>query len=146
MSGRAERRRRERAERKRANQTGDVTRTDRADGTSSVKATGAAAERLSTSVEAQLAAFRARFGREPEPDDPLFFDPDAPGDTPRPLPVAGFEAAVVDAMVASGVSPSIVYAYQQTGMVVTEDNWSLLSAEELAEWDAALARYRDTHR
>jgi hypothetical protein len=145
MSGRAERRRRERAERKRANQTGDITRTENPDGTSSIDASGAAAERLGASVEAQLAAFRARFGRDPEPDDPLFFDADAPGDEPRPLPVAGFEAAVVEAMVASGVSPAIVYAYQQTGMLVTEENWSLLSAEELAEWDAALARYRGTY-
>lgn len=28
-------------------------------------------------LEEQLRAFRAKFGRDPGPDDPLFFDPDA---------------------------------------------------------------------
>jgi hypothetical protein len=34
-------------------------------------------------LEWQLEAFRAKFGREPEANDPIFFDPSA--DEPRPL-------------------------------------------------------------
>ncbi|MFI2747265.1 hypothetical protein ACH5BA_13310 [Kitasatospora sp. NPDC018623] len=37
---------------------------------------------LQDAVQRQLARFREKFGREPGPDDPLFFDPDA--DEPRP--------------------------------------------------------------
>jgi hypothetical protein len=36
-------------------------------------------------LEEQKAAFRAKFGREPGPKDPIFFDPDA--EEPRPIPI-----------------------------------------------------------
>jgi hypothetical protein len=64
-------------------------------------------------LEEQLRAFRAKFGRDPGPDDPLFFDPDA--DEPRPLNRATIEAGMVDAMERAGISPAQIYAFQQTG-------------------------------
>ena len=42
----------------------------------------------------------------------------------------------------ANVRPEIIYAYQKTGRLVTEENSQLLSAEELAEWDAAVDEYR----
>lgn len=36
----------------------------------------------------QRAAFKVKFGREVEPDDPIFFDPDGPDDEPVSLPRA----------------------------------------------------------
>jgi hypothetical protein len=39
--------------------------------------------KLQEALEAQRAAFTAKFGREPGPHDPIFFDPDA--DVPRPI-------------------------------------------------------------
>jgi hypothetical protein len=38
---------------------------------------------LSQDMEAQRKLFREKFGRDPGPHDPLFFDPDA--DEPRPM-------------------------------------------------------------
>ena len=38
---------------------------------------------LAAAMEQQLAAFRAKFGREPGPDDPVFFDLDK--DVPTPI-------------------------------------------------------------
>ena len=35
------------------------------------------------SLKKQLESFKEKFGREPGPDDPIFFDPDY--DVPRPL-------------------------------------------------------------
>jgi hypothetical protein len=40
-------------------------------------------ERAMEILDLQLQAFRTKFGREPGPDDPVFFDPEA--DEPRPL-------------------------------------------------------------
>lgn len=42
----------------------------------------------------------------------------------------------------ANVSPEFIYAYQKTGRLMTEENARLLSAEELAEWDAAVDEYR----
>jgi hypothetical protein len=39
-------------------------------------------------MQQQLQAFREKFGREPGPDDPIFFDPDA--DTPQPFRLEKF--------------------------------------------------------
>ncbi len=39
---------------------------------------------VATALESQMERFREKFGRDPGPDDPIFFDPDA--DSPRPLP------------------------------------------------------------
>ncbi len=147
MSERAERRRRarEEAKRTRTNQTGDVVRTDNLDGTASVSFSGAVGDEVSEAVEQQLAAFRKRFGREPRGDDPLFFDPDAPGDGPVPISLASMESAFVEAMVETGMPGSLIYAYQQTGLLLTEDNWSLRSDEEIEEWNEAIARYKTLH-
>lgn len=40
------------------------------------------------------------------------------------------------------VRPEIIYAYQKTGRLVTEENAQHLSEEELAEWNAAVDEYR----
>jgi putative PIN family toxin of toxin-antitoxin system len=39
---------------------------------------------VAAALESQMERFREKFGRDPGPDDPIFFDPDA--DSPRPLP------------------------------------------------------------
>jgi hypothetical protein len=83
-------------------------------------------------LEEQLQAFRAKFGRDPGPDDPLFFDPDA--DEPRPLNWVAVEAGMVDAMERAGFSPAQIYAFQQTGILPVEGLLDRVSAERLQEF------------
>jgi hypothetical protein len=90
-------------------------------------------------LDAQRELFRAKFGREPRPDDPLFFDPEA--DEPRPLEVEKVTADIVRAMEAAGVHPRLIHAYRRTGLLVSEDNVDRLGPRELAEWRAALEEY-----
>jgi hypothetical protein len=55
-------------------------------------------------IEHQLAAFRKKFGREPGPTDPIFFDRDA--EEPRPISQHKqdeYERGIVEAM-ATGAS------------------------------------------
>jgi site-specific recombinase XerD len=51
-------------------------------------------------MKMQLQAFREKFGREPGPDDPVFFDPDQ--DAPTPLTPERFEEMLRQDMKASG--------------------------------------------
>ena len=84
--------------------------------------------------------FRKKFGDDPRPDDPIFFDPDA--DEPRPISDDRYEQAMVEAMAAAGIRPELIYAFKRTGRIVTERNQSLLTPEELREWDAAIDEYK----
>src|SRR5271169_3841298 len=46
------------------------------------------------------------------------------------------------AMVAAGIRPEIIYAHRKTGgLLVTEENQGKLSAEDIAEWEAAIDEY-----
>ena len=91
-------------------------------------------------MQQQLQVFREKFGREPGPDDPIFFDPDA--DTPQPFRLEKFLEESTEAMVAAGIRPEIIYAHRKTGgLIVTEENQEKLSAEDIAEWEAAIDEY-----
>jgi hypothetical protein len=90
-------------------------------------------------VERQLQAFRQKFGREPGPGDPLFFDPDS--DTPQPFSLERSLEESTRAMVAAGIRPEIIYAHRKTGLIVTEENRDKLAEGALAEWEAALDEY-----
>jgi hypothetical protein len=71
-------------------------------------------------------------GREPVEGDLVFFD--APG--PEEL-----RSQAVEIMQRAGIDPALIYAYRKTGLMVTEDNKSLLSERDLAEWNAAIDEY-----
>ena len=91
-------------------------------------------------MQQQLQAFREKFGREPGPEDPIFFDPDA--DTPQPFRLEKFLEESTEAMVAAGIRPEIIYAHRKTGgLIVTDENQEKLSAEDIAEWEAAIDEY-----
>jgi hypothetical protein len=84
--------------------------------------------------------FRAKFGRDPHPMDPLLFDPDA--DEPRPLDERRVKAAMVKAMSCAGFEPEAIYAFEKTDLVATMQDAGDLEGEELAEWRAAIYEYR----
>jgi len=99
---------------------------------------------LADELRAQMERFRAKFGREPGPSDPVFFDPDA--DEPRPLNIdAAFdELAAIAGEV--GVSPQLIYAMKKTGRIVTENNKQFLTPAELKEWNDAIEEYHQKIR
>lgn len=67
-------------------------------------------------------------------------EPSPPGD--QPISEDEVMAAMMEVFRLAGTPPHIVYAAQKTGRIVTVENQHLLSSEELAEWDAAVAEYR----
>jgi hypothetical protein len=99
-------------------------------------------EDLAALIQEQKEAFRRKFGREMDPQDPLFFDPDA--DLPQP-PSDGNHEQLLEEMTAlmeeAGIHPAHVYAFRKTGRIVTEENRPMLSAAEWKEWESALREH-----
>jgi hypothetical protein len=89
-------------------------------------------------VRQQREKFIAKYGREPGPDDLLFFD--AP-------PVEQVEFQMVQAMKKAGINPAIIYAFEKTdGLLVTEENKHLISDKDLDAWQAAIEEYEAKRR
>ena len=91
-------------------------------------------------LEDQKELFQKKFGREPGPGDPIFFDPDA--DTPIPLDEDVIRTGITKAMASAGIDPALIYAFHRTGLIISEENVHLMSPEDLAEWQAALDEYK----
>jgi SEC-C motif len=87
-------------------------------------------------LEEQRQKFRQQFGRDPGPDDLLFFD--AP-------PLEQVEHQLVEAMKRAGLDPALIHAFEQTGLLVTEDNQHLIPEQDLQAWQAAVAAYNARH-
>jgi SEC-C motif len=106
-------------------ETGEVLR--------SVPLNNEARGELEQALAVQREKFIAKFGREPGPDDPIFFDLDE--DKARD--------DVANAMRASGIAPALIYAYEETGLIVTEDNRRMIPDVDLREFDAKVREYYD---
>ncbi len=87
-------------------------------------------------LDEQRRKFVKKFGREPGPEDKVFFD--AP-------PLEHFEAEMVGAMKATGINPAVIYAYEKTGLLVSEENQHLIPDADLAEWEAAIEEHSRLH-
>jgi hypothetical protein len=92
-------------------------------------------------LKEQRQQFRDKFGRDPGPQDPVWFDPDC--EVPTPIDPDKYMATTVAAMREAGLGEALIYAYVRTGgMLVTKENKHLWSKEDLEEWNDALAEYK----
>ena len=87
-------------------------------------------------LQEQRQKFIDRHGRESGLNDPVFFD--------LP-PLEHVEHAMVEAMKKAGIDPAFIYAYEKTGLVVTEENQHLIPEKDLNEWQAAIHEYEAIH-
>lgn len=94
---------------------------------------------LQNAMQRQFRAFREKFGRDPGPDDPVFFDHDSAA--PSPMRLETLQREFVAVMTEARVSPAYIYAYCRTGLIVTEENYRLISPEDRAAWDLAMEEY-----
>jgi hypothetical protein len=99
-------------------------------------------QEVQKAIEAQLKAFRQKFGRDPRPGEPLIFDPDAP--EPTPYPENRMVAELVEAMQKAGTPPEIIYAFKKTGLFLIES--SPASPRDRNEWNNAIAEYFEMER
>jgi hypothetical protein len=59
------------------------------------------------------------------------------------LDTAELTQVMVEAMKKTGFSPAYIFAFEQTGLLVTQENYDLVPEADLAEWKAAMDRYRE---
>lgn len=90
-------------------------------------------------LRAQRQAFIDKFGREPGPDDPVMFDPDA--DTPVPISEEKVRAQMLEAMRAAEIPSHLIYAYAKTGFIVGQEGYGNMSLEDRAEYNASIREY-----
>ncbi|MEU5430073.1 hypothetical protein AB0H73_31380 [Streptomyces olivoreticuli] len=124
-----------------------VERIWNADGSSKIRISTDTSQggELKEALEGQLDAFREKFGREPGPGDPFFFDPDA--DEPTRLTKEHFDDMMLDMVehaVEMGIDPAFLHAWREVGYVVTEENRSGFTAAEAIAFNRALARHQET--
>jgi hypothetical protein len=84
---------------------------------------------LAEFVDEQKRKFEEQHGREIGSGDRLFFD--AP-------PLEHAKHFMVEAMKKAGLDPALIYAFEKTGMLVTEENQHLIPESDLDEWEAAI--------
>jgi hypothetical protein len=87
----------------------------------------------------QREAFRQKFGRDPGPNDPVFFDPDA--DEPVKMASNRMDADIIMALRRSGAPSEVEYAFRKTGLLYLGGDRSLWPEDRVEEWDAAIAEY-----
>jgi len=63
----------------------------------------------------------------------------------KPMSEDELRRTMVETMKRAGTPPEMVYAFEKTGRLVTAENASQLSEEDLAEWDAAVEEYWAKH-
>jgi hypothetical protein len=98
---------------------------------------------LREELELQLDAFRQKFGRDPAPGDPLFFDPEK--DEPTLMSEDAhctINAELIEGLVKMG-RPEFGYAYARSGYLVSEDNQDLIPEEGLRDWHGAIREWSE---
>jgi len=94
------------------------------------------------SLQALRQDFREHFGRDPQPDEPVFFDPSA--EEPRFLDEDGealFMSMSDMAMRRAGIDEALIYASHKTGLIATERNQHLLSDDDRGDRIEAIFEY-----
>ena len=79
----------------------------------------------------QRQRFIEKFGREPGPEDPVFFDPNAG----RPIPMVDWDEVEKEFEIAlekTGADPAFAYAFKKTGRLVGEENRHLIKRRRIS--------------
>jgi hypothetical protein len=91
-------------------------------------------------LEEQKQRFRAKFGRDPRPEDPIFWNEKA--DQPEPVSEEQIHQIILQAITAAGSPPEFIHAFKKTGILVTETNQHLISPAHYQAWVDAVEEYR----
>lgn len=77
-------------------------------------------------LELQKQRFIEKHGRPPGPDDPVFDEP-----------TEHVEHRIAETMKAAGIRPALVYAFEKSGVLVTEDNQHMVPTADLENFTKA---------
>ncbi|MEU3713750.1 hypothetical protein [Streptomyces catenulae] len=104
-------------------------------------------QEIQEALREQREFFIEKFGREPNPDDPVFFDPEA--DEPTPLTKAHFDEVMLKMAghaAELGIDPALIHASREVGYMVTEENKSAFTMAEVIAFTKAVKRNRQNNQ
>lgn len=90
---------------------------------------------LKAALGQQERAFKEKFGRAPNPDDPIFFDPDC--DTPSIMDEQKLTLQIAYAMADAGIEGRLIFCWVMTGLILTEETYETAETEVRTAWDSA---------
>lgn len=90
---------------------------------------------VSALLKQRHADLEKELGRPLRPDDQLFSG----------LDVDDMKKKTVEIMHSAGIRPVLIYAYEKTGRIVTDQNKHLIPDSDLEEWDAVVEEYYELH-
>ncbi len=93
-------------------------------------------------MKLQKELFTIVFGREPGPEDPIFWDTSREAEGPMPLDVEKGQAQMRKDALTAGIRPEMAYAMGKTGLILTKENQHLISEEDKQEWSDAVEEYQ----
>ncbi len=88
---------------------------------------------LANELSAHMERLKGYYGRELQDDDLLFPD----------TQLEHVEHHMSQAMQRAGIDPALIYAFEQTGLMVSEENQDSLSDDDLAAWYGAIEEFRN---
>ena len=91
-------------------------------------------DELGDALAERIDQMSTELGRDPEPDDRLF-----------PDHLEHAEHQLAEAMKAAGTDPALIYAFEETGLIVSEENRDMISDQDYAAWESAVERYRSRY-
>lgn len=94
---------------------------------------------LKTLLEEQKARFRAKFERDPRPEEPLFFDPEC--DQPVRLAREKLSPDMVAALQEATVHGAMVFAHVKVGYFLSPMNYDVANEEEVTAWEEAVREF-----
>jgi hypothetical protein len=89
-------------------------------------------------LSSEQEAFKEKFGREWQPGDPIFFDPES--DVPKPYPIDEARRILIEVMQMAKTPPEFIYAFKKTDMLLLVEDIEV-PAERRKEWNDAIAEY-----
>jgi len=104
-------------------------------GTGAVSRAVPMTKELSELLKQHRANLEKKLGRPIQPDDPIFPD----------LDEDDIKKKTVEIMQSTGIRPALIYAYEKTGLMVTEQNKHLIPDIDIEEWQAAVEEYYELH-
>jgi hypothetical protein len=82
--------------------------------------------------------FMEKHGRRMQRDD-LLVGPEDPKE------LLEFQARAVKVMREDGIAPSLIYAFEKTGILLTEENRHMMPTSQVEEFEAAVEEYLASH-
>lgn len=99
--------------------------------------------KLNHYLKMQRKDFQREFGRDPRSGEPVFFDPEA--SAPVALTEERINRDILDGMRGMGFPKHHIYAFEKTGLILSEDNNNVMPPADVAAYMTAVDEYFVLH-